>query len=209
MRRLQLGNILATLSRLGLEDDTIVIFTNDNSGEWLSDNSPLFNRKWTVWEGGIRVPTIIRWPGKIPAGKITDQVGITMDLTASILAVTETAVPDAARLEGINLFPILQGLSPEVERTLFWRTNFGRLNQKAVRSGDWKLVVDGPHTFVFNLRKDIGERNDLAASGHGQRLFLKLSEWQTLRQRPCWNHFFKLFVMIELLFGSPRFWANA
>src|SRR5688500_4715784 len=81
------GRILATLDRLGLREHTIVIFTNDNGGEWLSRNAPLFNHKMSVFEGGIRVPAIIRWPGRIPAGTMTGQVGITMDLTASILAV--------------------------------------------------------------------------------------------------------------------------
>ena len=156
------GEVLRTLDRLGLTKNTIVIFTNDNGGEWLSNNAPLFNRKWTVWEGGIRVPAIVRWPGRIPPGKVSDQVGITMDLTASVLAVTGTAVPANARLEGMNLFPIWEGRSAQVERTLFWRTSAGNRMQKAVRSGDWKLVVDGTHTFVFDVRTDIGERRDLA-----------------------------------------------
>ena len=62
------GQILAALDELGLTRNTIVIFTNDNGGEWLSRNAPLFHRKGTVWEGGIRVPAILRWPGHIPAG---------------------------------------------------------------------------------------------------------------------------------------------
>ena len=80
------GRILRTLDRLGSRGNTIVIFTNDNGGEWLSRNAPLFHRKWTLWEGGIRVPALVRWPGRIPAGQVSPQVGITMDLTASILA---------------------------------------------------------------------------------------------------------------------------
>ena len=154
------GEILATLDRLGLTDNTLVIFTNDNGGEWLSRNDPLFHRKWTVWEGGIRVPTLMRWPGRIPEGRVSDQVGITMDLTATILAVAGAVAP--ANLEGIDLMPILTGVAPEVERTLFWRTTAGGQNQRAVRSGDWKLVIDGNASFVFNLRTDPGERNDMA-----------------------------------------------
>lgn len=153
------GEILATLERLGLDDGTLVIFTNDNGGEWLARNEPLFHRKWTVWEGGIRVPTLIRWPSRIPAGRVSDQVGITMDLTATILKVAGASVP--ADLEGMDLMPILRGEAPEVTRTLYWRTTAGR-NQRAVRSGDWKLVVDGNASFVFNLRTDPGERNDMA-----------------------------------------------
>ncbi|MBI4263118.1 MAG: sulfatase-like hydrolase/transferase [Acidobacteria bacterium] len=159
------GEILRALDRLGLAQNTLVIFTNDNGGEWLSRNAPLFHRKWTLWEGGIRVPTIVRWPGRVPAGRLSDQVGITMDLSATVLAVTNTSVPADARLEGMNLMPILEGRAPEVERTLFWRTMAGNRNQRAVRKGDWKLLVDGNHVMLFDVRRDVGERNDLA----GQR----------------------------------------
>ncbi len=174
------GDLLRTLERLGLVDNTIVIFTNDNGGEWLSNNAPLFNRKWTVWEGGIRVPALVRWPGRIGAGRVSHQVGITMDLTASVLAATGTIVPDDARLEGINLFPILEGRRPEMERTLFWRTSAGNRLQKAVRRGDWKLVIDGNHTFVFNLRTDVGERQDLAGRRQdiAQTLRQLLNDWE-------------------------------
>jgi arylsulfatase A-like enzyme len=87
------GRVLAALDRLGLRQNTIVIFTNDNGGEWLSDSGPLFHHKGSVWEGGIRVPAIIRWPGHIPAGGVSAQVGLTMDLTASILAATGANLP--------------------------------------------------------------------------------------------------------------------
>ncbi len=156
------GEILRTLDSLGIAENTLVIFTNDNGGEWLANGGPLFNRKWTVWEGGIRVPTIVRWPGRIAPGLVTDQVGITMDLTATVLAASGTSVPAAARLEGVNLLPVLEGRAPEMSRTLFWRTDVGGQSQKAVRHGDWKLVVDGTHEFVFNVRTDLGERHDLA-----------------------------------------------
>ncbi len=175
------GELLRALTRLGLATNTIVIFTNDNGGEWLSNNGPLFNRKWTVWEGGIRVPALIRWPGQIPAGKVSNQAGITMDLTASILAATGTVVPAEARLEGMNLFPIPGGKMPEVERTLFWRTSAGSRLQKAVRRGDWKLVIDGNHTFVFNVRRDISERQDLSARRQdvAQKLRPLLADWES------------------------------
>jgi len=175
------GDLLRTLDRLGLAGNTIVIFTNDNGGEWLSNSAPLFNRKWTVWEGGIRVPALIRWPGRIPAGRVSDQVGITMDLTASILAATGTLVPADARLDGMNLFPILEGRIPEVERTLFWRTSAGGWFQKAVRRGDWKLMIDGNHTFVFDLRTDLGERHDLAARRQdiARQLRALLAGWES------------------------------
>lgn len=157
-----IGEILAALDRLGLAPNTIVIFTNDNGGEWLSHNGALFHHKWTLWEGGIRVPAIVRWPGRIPAGRVSDQVGITMDLTATILSVTGAPLPADLRLDGMNLMPILEGRAPRVERTLFWRAT-DRHRMRAVRSGDWKLVFDGERPLLFNLRTDIGERRNLIA----------------------------------------------
>ena len=157
------GQILKALEKQGLDQNTLVIFTNDNGGEWLSRNDPLFHRKDTLWEGGIRVPAIFRWPGRLPAGKTSEQVGITMDLTVSILAATQTPVPADARLEGIDLLPILEGRTPIQERTLFWRINTEARQQLAARQGDWKLLIDGDDLLLFNLRDDIGERHDVSS----------------------------------------------
>jgi arylsulfatase A-like enzyme len=170
------GRILDTLDTLGLRENTLVIFTNDNGGEWLSRNAPLFHHKGTVWEGGIRVPAVIRWPGRIPAGGVSDQVGVTMDLTASILAATGTPVPADANLDGINLLPVLEGRAPDIERTLFWRV----AGQSTVRSGDWKLLFDGRRPLLFNLRTDIGERENVIGqrSDVARRLRPLLSAWQ-------------------------------
>jgi arylsulfatase A-like enzyme len=157
------GEIMQALARAGIGDNTLVIFTNDNGGEWLSRNAPLFHRKDTLWEGGIRVPTIFRWPARLPKGRTSAQAGITMDLSASILAATGTPVPDDARLEGIDLLPVLAGASPVVERTLFWRIDVPLRQQRAVRRGEWKLLIDGDDLLLYNLKQDIGERRDLAA----------------------------------------------
>ena len=156
------GKILQTVARLGLTSNTLVIFTNDNGGEWLSNGGPLFNRKWTVWEGGIRVPAIVKWPGKIRAGSVSDQPAITFDWSASIIAAAGAAVP--MPYEGIDVLPILEGRAPKVERTFFWRSapNSNR-TQQAVRQGDWKLVVDANHLMLFNVRTDVGERQDMTA----------------------------------------------
>jgi arylsulfatase A len=108
-----------------------------------------------------------------------------MDLTASILAATGAPVPPDARLEGINLFPILQREAPEVDRILFWRTagpSPVNMNQKAVRSGDWKLIIDGAVTriFLFNVKADPGERQDLFGRRQDivRRLQQQLTEWE-------------------------------
>jgi arylsulfatase A-like enzyme len=171
---LGVGRILRALDSLGLRQNTIVIFTNDNGGEWLSRNAPFFHHKASVWEGGIRVPAIIRWPGRIPAGKVSDQVGITMDLTLSILSATGTPIPADAAFEGVNLLPVLEGRSPIVDRTLFWRVQ----GQQAVRSGEWKLVLDR-RPMLFNLRRDPGERTNVigAHPDVARRLRGALQEW--------------------------------
>jgi arylsulfatase A len=172
------GRIMATLDRLGLGRNTLVIFTNDNGGEWLSRNAPLFHRKDTLWEGGIRVPAILRWPTQLPAGKTSAQLGITMDLTATLLAVGGATVP--SDLEGINLLPILSGRSRVVERTLFWRIDVPTRQQRAVRRGDWKFLIDGDDQMLFNLRTDIGERRDLAATRPDlvRQLRARYLEWE-------------------------------
>jgi arylsulfatase A-like enzyme len=172
------GRILQTIQRLGLTRNTIVIFTNDNGGEWLMNNGPLFNRKWTVWEGGIRVPAMVKWPAQIPAGRVSDQVAVTFDWSASILAAAGVAVP--ATYDGINLFPILEGRQQAVERTLYWRAVPGNRNMRGMRSGDWKLVVDANHVLVFNIRQDIGERNDLTNQRQdiARRLRPMLAQWE-------------------------------
>lgn len=173
------GQILAALDRRGLTRNTLVIFTNDNGGEWLSRNAPLSNRKSTLWEGGIRVPLILRWPGHLPANKSSAQVAITMDLTASILAATGAPIPIDYKLDGINVLPSLSGRSPVVERELFWRIKRPR-EQRAVRSGRWKLVQDGRDFYLFDLSQDPGERNDLTAE-HPElvrKLNAALDEWE-------------------------------
>jgi arylsulfatase A-like enzyme len=158
-----IGTILAALDRHGLARNTLVVFTNDNGGEWLSRNAPFSHRKSTLWEGGIRVPLILRWPGRLPAGRTSEQVAITMDLTASILAATASAVPPSHRLDGIDILPILRGDSPLTDRQLFWRIARPDRQQRAVRAGQWKLLVDGGQLLLFDLLADPGERHDLAA----------------------------------------------
>jgi arylsulfatase A-like enzyme len=172
-----IGQVLQALDAAGLSDDTLVIFTNDNGGEWLSRGAPLTNRKFSVWEGGIRVPAIMRWPGVIPAGQVTAQVGITMDFTATMLAQAGATLPAAYAPEGIDLLPIVSGAAPEVERTLFWSAG----TTSAVRSGDFKLVQQGPQAFfLFNVREDMGERDDLTnrSQGLASRLYALLDAWR-------------------------------
>jgi arylsulfatase A-like enzyme len=175
------GLLLAELEKQGVLDSTLFVLSSDNGGERFSDNAPLFHHKQTLWEGGIRVPCLMRWPARLPRGKVVTQPAITMDLTATFLAAANVAgtlrVPspgkspaienDGARsvpatLDGIDLLPILLGQEPPRERTFCWRVNRSNRQMKAVRHGDWKYVQDAGVEVLVNLKDDIGERRDLA-----------------------------------------------
>jgi arylsulfatase A-like enzyme len=173
------GQILAELDRRGLRRNTLVIFTNDNGGEWLSRNAPLKERKNTLWEGGIRVPMILRWPGILPVNKLSNQVAITMDLTATILSATGTTVPTTHKLEGIDLVPVLSGRAPLVARDLFWRRPRPFL-QRAARSGNWKLLWEGQQFYLFDLGKDPGEITDLTPAHPDivRKLKMAIEAWE-------------------------------
>jgi arylsulfatase A-like enzyme len=129
-----IGKIMKTLDDEKLSSHTIVIFTNDNGGERYSDNGGLSKAKYTLWEGGIRVPAFVRWTDKINAGATTQQVAVTMDWTATILAAAGAKVHNDFALDGINLMPILTGKKKNVQRTIYWRT-FQRDKQKANQPG--------------------------------------------------------------------------
>jgi arylsulfatase A-like enzyme len=155
------GQVLNTLDRLGLAKDTLVVFTSDNGGERLSDMGPYFNTKGTLWEGGIHVPGLARWPAALPKGKVSNQVAITMDWTATILAAAG-AQPER-QLDGINLLPILQGKQAAQDRTLCWRIDRTGFRQQAIRSGKWKLVTQptSVNLLLYDLERDPGERRNL------------------------------------------------
>jgi arylsulfatase A-like enzyme len=136
-----------------------VIFTSDNGGERYSFNWPFSFQKGYLWEGGLRVPAIVRWPGVVPAGRSTEQAAITMDWTATILGVTGTAAAPTHPLDGENLLPICTGERAAYDRTFFWRTS----TRDAVRHGKWKYLRDAGVESLFDVTVDPGEKSDLKA----------------------------------------------
>jgi arylsulfatase A-like enzyme len=154
-----IGRIMKTLDDEQLSNQTIVIFTNDNGGERYSDNGGLAKAKGTLWEGGIRVPAFIKWPGRIKAGAITQQVAITMDWSATILSAGGAKPHSNFPLDGIDLMPVVTQNKIE-ERTIYWRT-FQREKQKAIRIGKWKYLQDAKGEYLFDLDEDQMEKNDL------------------------------------------------
>jgi arylsulfatase A len=172
------GMLLAELERQGIADNTLFVLSSDNGGERYSDNSPLAHHKSTLWEGGIRVPCLMRWPAKLPKGKVTGQVAITMDLSTTFAAVAGAQSSASISLasdqkgarvgssrhidfDGINLLPILTGEQPEQTRSLFWRIDRIGRQQKAVRHGQWKYLQDGNVEMLFDLAADVSERRDV------------------------------------------------
>jgi arylsulfatase A-like enzyme len=156
---MQIGRILATLDRLKLADDTIVIFTSDNGGERYADTWPFTGRKTELLEGGLRIPAIIRWPGHVPARAVSEQVMISMDWAPTLLAFAGGQPDPAFPSDGINLSDTLLHRAPPTERTLCWR--YLNLAQQACRSGDWKYLKILDNTFLFNVVEDPLERANL------------------------------------------------
>ncbi len=173
------GAVLKALDEQGLAGQTLVIFTNDNGGERYSDNGGFAKAKATLWEGGIRVPAFVRWPGKIAAGSTSKQTVITMDWTATILAAAKAKADVSFPLDGVNLLPLLTGKQKKFDRTFYWRT-FQRGKQKALRDGNWKYLQDEDADYLFDLMADPGEKNDLKNTNPAvfQRLKNKYAEWE-------------------------------
>jgi arylsulfatase A-like enzyme len=176
------GAVLNALDSARLLTNTIVIFTSDNGGERFSDMGIFSGSKIELElnEGGIRVPAIVRWLGKIPAGSKTDQLAITMDWTATILAIAG-AKPDVAfPLDGENLMPVCTGQKGIYKRTFYWRT-FQEGEAKAIRDGNLKYIYyQKAGEFLFNLETDPSEKNNLKKTNKAQfkKLKKKFADWE-------------------------------
>jgi arylsulfatase A-like enzyme len=156
------GMILAELERHGIADNTLMVLSSDNGGERWSDNSPLFHHKATLWEGGIRVPCLMRWPAQLPRDRLSHQPAITMDLSATFVAAAGARPPDGYVLDGIDLLPLIRGDQPPRDRTFCWRIDRSNRKMRAVRHGNWKFLDDGgTMELLFDLGSDIGERVNL------------------------------------------------
>jgi arylsulfatase A-like enzyme len=175
-----IGRVLQLLDSTGLARNTLVLFTNDNGGERLSDGGVFRHHKASLWEGGIRVPAILRWPSKLPKGKTSGQAAMSMDLTATIAAACGVKAAAGEPFDGIDLRPHLESGGREVERDLFWRINRPGQRVRAVRSGKWKFVLDGGIVNLYDLSKDPGETRDLywVYPDIGERLRQKIETWE-------------------------------
>ncbi len=141
------GEILKTLKKFGLDENTLVIFTSDN-GPWLNFGNhagsvgPLREGKGTAWEGGVRVPCIMRWPGHIPEGKVCDKIAATIDILPTLAKIAGAPLPKK-KIDGVNILPLMKGEENANPRDHFFYYYGGEL--RAVRQGRWKLVF--PHKY--------------------------------------------------------------
>lgn len=187
------GSLLAQLKELGLEEKTLVVFTSDNGGTQQSSQEPLRGNKGCYYEGGIREPFIVRWPGKVQPGTRCDVPVINVDLFPTFLAAAGAAVPEGKVLDGESLLPLLTGTGALQRRSIYWHFPgyldnpvirgrdpiFRTRPVSVIRQGDWKLhlyheewVLDGGRekldannaVELYNLAEDVGERNNLALS---------------------------------------------
>jgi arylsulfatase A-like enzyme len=158
---LQIGRVLQALDANGQAGNTIVIFTSDNGGERFSDTWPFTGMKTELLEGGLRIPAVVCWPDHLPAGRVSDQVTITMDWLPTLLEAAGTAAHRDYPSDGISVLPMLTGAAEPVARTLFWRYKLNA--QRAVRDGDLKFLKILENSFLFDVVADPLERGNLKA----------------------------------------------
>jgi arylsulfatase A-like enzyme len=154
----EIGRVLAELERLGLADNTIVVFTSDNGGERFADTWPFTGHKTELLEGGIRVPAIVRWPGQVRPGSASDAQIMSMDWMPTLLAAAGARSSPAYPPDGIDISPALRG-GALPERTLYWR--YKHMAQRACRRGAWKYLKMDSNEFLFDVEADPLERANL------------------------------------------------
>lgn len=183
------GKVLAKLRACELEQNTLVVFLSDNGGptrELTSSNHPLRGEKGTLLEGGLRVPFLMRWPARIPAGRIEHRPVISLDLFAT--AIQAAGAASSAKLDGVDLLPrLVSGDSAPIHERLYWRVG----PQAALREGEWKIVRErgSPDWRLFHLADDSGEARDLAQQ-QPERVASMADAWKQLNGQmvePLWG----------------------
>lgn len=171
-----IGAILARLEEHQIADDTLVIFFSDNGGSGLANNAPLQGKKSTMWEGGNRVPCIVRWPGHVPAGQTSDAFLTSLEVFPTACAAAQTKLPADVVYDGFDMLPVLAGKIPSPRKEMFWE----RRGEVAARVGDWKWLDSKRGRGLYYLPDDISEKNDLSAQ-HPEKveqLQNRLAKWQ-------------------------------
>lgn len=179
-----IGELLAGLEKSGVADNTLVIFFSDNGGELnFTNNAPLRDGKGTLYEGGVRVPLIARWPGKIPSAKVSDEVISSIDFFPTFAALTGAELPK--NIDGIDVTPALKGTEKLQHEALHWHyPHYHRARPSgSILKGEWKLIewFETGKTELFHLAKDPYEEHDLAATNPSKNaeLLEDLRRWRT------------------------------
>ncbi len=192
------GKVLDALEEEGIADRTLVVFTNDNGGQTKTgaNNAPLRGRKGTLWEGGVRVPCAMRWPGRIEPDSVLRAPCSSLDLVPTFLRAAgvpldpETFEEARRPLDGVDLAPLFAGGTLE-ERTLFWRTQ-GSGGPWAARRGRWKLVrrESGEPAALFDLWSDPGETTDVRVGNPevADALEADVARWESTLIEPAWEY---------------------
>ncbi len=154
-----IGQLLKALDDSQQAENTIVIFMSDNGGSGNGGNAPLRGSKSTMWEGGLRVPFLFRWPQRVPAGKVTDEFLTALEIVPTLLAASGAKVAPEVALDGFDMLPILRGEQPSPRTEMYWQ----RRGDKAGRVGHWKWLESAKGKGLYDLRTDLGETRDLSA----------------------------------------------
>jgi arylsulfatase A-like enzyme len=179
-----IGTILKTLDSAKMADNTLVVFMSDNGANRTGRNLPFSGYKGNLFEGGIRVPCIARWPGVLPAGTVSRQPCITMDFSKSIVTAAGTKPPGNRPFDGIDIVQAVAKGQPVRKRTLFWRARRADWTRKAVRDGSLKYIRlqkgDDVNEYLFDLERDPAEKNNLLAKRKKdvRRLKTLLEDWE-------------------------------
>lgn len=152
------GAVVEAVDKAGLKEETVFLFLSDNGGSGNGGNAPLKGSKSTMWEGGLRVPFIARWPGKLPEGKVTDEFLTSLELVPTLLSIAGAKPPQGVKLDGFDMMPVLRGEVKSPRQEMFWQ----RRADKAARFQNWKWVESGKGRGLYDLSSDLGEKRDLS-----------------------------------------------
>lgn len=172
-----IGELLDLLDEHGLAQNTLVIFLSDNGGsKSVADNGPFRGGKAEMFEGGIRVPCIVRWPKHLRAGTVSDEFLTSLEVFPTVLAAAGVAGPEGVILDGFDMIPVLSGSRPSPRREMFWQ----RRSDVAARVGQWKWVDSARGGGLFDLSADPGEKHDRSKEQPAvlERVKARFAAWQ-------------------------------
>jgi arylsulfatase A-like enzyme len=214
------GRVLAELKRQRIDKNTMIILTSDNGGAWyagLTDiNRPYRGWKATLFEGGIRVPFLVRWPGRIAPGQRPAVPAHHLDVFATAAAATGAAMPADRKMDSVNLLPFVTGkVKDTAERTIIWRAG----GYKAIKQGHWKLqIADRPKKiWLFDMSADPTEHQNVAVEHPDEVKWLLaiLAEYDRQMPRPSWQALIEQPIRIDVPSDAPWkadqeyvYWSN-